>query len=32
MIVVDSSAFIEYYRAAGSREVQDAVAAAIAAD
>ncbi len=32
MIVVDSSAFIEYYRAAGLRDVQDAVAAAIAAD
>ena len=32
MIVIDSSAFIEYYRGAGLEEVQDAVAAAIAAD
>ena len=32
MIVVDSSAFIEYYRQSGSRDVQDAVSAAIAAD
>ncbi len=32
MIVVDSSAFIEYYRGSGLPDVQDAVAAAIAAD
>ena len=32
MIVVDSSAFIEYYRSSGLRSVQDAVANAIAAD
>ena len=32
MIVVDSSAFIEYYRPSGSSDVQTAVEAAIAAD
>ncbi len=32
MIVIDSSAFIEYYRGAGLPDVQDAVAAEIAAD
>ena len=32
MIVVDSSAFIEYYRGAGLPDVQDAVSAEIAAD
>lgn len=32
MILVDSSAFIEYYRPSGLRRAQDAVAAAIAAD
>lgn len=32
MIVVDSSAFIEYYRGSGLSDVQDAVAASIATD
>jgi predicted nucleic acid-binding protein len=32
MIVVDSSALIEYYRPSGDSRVRDAVAAAIAAD